>query len=338
MTGILTWYLLGRNTCVAAACIRLPLFNAHQLEVIPSVTMTLGSVLATTAPVSVGPYHYVPTEWICVLFVVLYSISTVLHLGQALKYKLWWMIPTATFAGILEILGWSARLWSSRNPKLLTPYEMQIVGTIIAPTPLVAANFIILGRIITQVGPQYSRLTPKTYTIFFCCFDIVCLIVQAVGGASAAHSANTKTSASMGANIMLGGIAAQLFAIVVYATMAAETLLRLKYNAPFRYVEQPRILEKGQRAVSKNLQLMLCGMAFCTLCIFIRSVYRTVELANGWNGPVISTERYFDWLDGGLVTLAIYTLNFFHPGILVKKDDHTAHTSQQGSDEEASTT
>ncbi|KAG2040870.1 RTA1 like protein [Suillus americanus] len=300
--------------------------------------MTLGSVFATTTPVSVGPYHYVPTEWICVLFVVLYSISTVLHLGQALKYKLWWMIPTATFAGILEILGWSARLWSSRNPKLLTPYEMQIVGTIIAPTPLVAANFIILGRIITQVGPQYSRLTPRTYTILFCCFDIVCLIVQAVGGASAAHSANTKTSAAMGANIMLGGIAAQLFAIVVYVTMAVETLFRLKHNAPFRYVEQPRIFEKGQRAVSKKLQLMLCGMAFCTLCVFIRSVYRTVELANGWNGPVISTERYFDWLDGGLVTLAIYTLNFFHPGILVKKDDPAAHASQQGSDEESSTT
>lgn len=300
--------------------------------------MTFGSVFATIVPVSVGPYHYVPTEWICVLFVVLYSISTVLHLGQALRYKLWWMIPTATFAGILEILGWSARLWSSRSPKLLTPFEMQLVGTIIAPTPLVAANFIILGKIITQVGPEYSRLTPKLYTILFCCFDVICLIVQAVGGASAAHSASTKTSATMGANIMLGGIAAQLFAIVVYVTLAAETLIRLKYNAPFRYVEQPRILEKGQRAVSKNLQLMLCGMALCTLCIFIRSVYRTVELANGWAGPVISTERYFDWLDGGLVTLAIYTLNFIHPGIWVKKDDPTVHASQQAVDEEASAT
>jgi hypothetical protein len=259
-------------------------------------------------------------------------------LGQALKYKLWWMIPTATFAGILEILGWSARLWSSRNPKLLTPYEMQIVGTIIAPTPLVAANFVILGKVIAQIGPQYSRLTPRIYTIIFCCFDIVCLIVQAVGGASAAHAVNTKTSASMGANIMLGGIAAQLFAIVVYVTMATEILLRLKYNAPFRYVEQPRLLEKGYRAVSKKLQLMLGGMAFCTLCIFIRSVYRTVELANGWNGPVISTERYFDWLDGGMVTLAIYTLNFCHPGILLEKEDSTAYVSQQGSDEEASAT
>ncbi|KAG1729969.1 RTA1 like protein-domain-containing protein [Suillus paluster] len=295
--------------------------------------MTVDPVFVTITPVSVGPYHYVPTEWICILFVVLYSISTVLHLGQAIKYRLWWMIPTAIFAGILEIMGWSARLWSSRSPKLLTPYEMQLVGTIIAPTPLVAANFIILGKVIGQLGPQFSRLTPKMYTIVFCSFDVICLIIQAIGGASAAHSAGQKTSATMGANIMLGGIAAQLFAIVVYVTLAAEFFLRLKYDAPFRYVDK---LEKGQRPVSKHLLLMLHGLGFCSLCIFIRSVYRTVELANGWAGPVISTERYFDWLDGGLVTLAIYTLNVMHPGIWLKRDDSAAHASQQSIDEEAS--
>ncbi|KAG2748005.1 RTA1-domain-containing protein [Suillus brevipes Sb2] len=304
--------------------------------------MTLPSVFAAAGgeiqPLDdVGPYNYVPTEWICVLFLVLYSISTVLHLGQALKFRLWWMLPTATFAGLLEILGWSARFWSSQNSRLLTPYEMQLVGTIIAPTPLVAANFIILGKIINQVGPQYSRLTPKYYTIIFCCFDVICLIVQAFGGASAARAVSQGTDATMGANIMLGGIAAQLFAIVVYVTLAAEFFLRLKRNAPFRHVEQPRVLEKGQHAVSNNLRILLCAMAFCTLCIFIRSIYRTVELAGGWFGPVITTERYFDWLDGAMVTLAIYTLNFFHPGIWLNKNDPNAYVPQRVADEETTT-
>jgi hypothetical protein len=45
-----------------------------------------------------------------------------------------------------------------------------------------------------------------------------------------------------------------------------------------------------------------------------------------------------DWLDGGMVTLALYTLNFFHPGFLVKKDDFMAHSLQQSTDEEASAT
>ncbi|KAG1784509.1 uncharacterized protein HD556DRAFT_1315021 [Suillus plorans] len=118
----------------------------------------------------VGPYTYVPTEWICILYIFLLStvdghdlILSVIHLSQALKFRLWWMLPTATFAGVLEILGWSARLWSSHSSKILTPYEMQLVSTIIAPTPLVAANFIIFGKIINQVGPQYSRINPKLW-------------------------------------------------------------------------------------------------------------------------------------------------------------------------------
>lgn len=304
----------------------------------PSLKMTVLATDQTPPGHTVGPYNYVPTEWICILFLVLYSISTILHLGQALKFRLWWMLPTATLAGILEILGWSARLWSSKSPRLLTPYEMQLVGTVVAPTPLVAANFIILGKIIGQIGPQYSRLTPKIYTIIFCSFDVVCLIVQALGGATAARAVSQETSASMGANIMLGGIVAQLFAIVVYVTLATEFFLRVKYDAPVRHVEQPRVLEKGQRMVSKSLRIMIYAMAFCTLCIFIRSIYRTVELAGGWFGPVITTQRYFDWLDGGMVTLAIYTLNFFHPGIWLNKADPTAQVLQQDADEEEAAT
>lgn len=304
--------------------------------------MTLTSVFATKGrpPNDVGPYSYVPTEWICILFLVLYSISTILHLGQALKFRLWWMIPTATLAGILEVIGWSARLWSSQNPRLLTPFEMQLVGTVVAPTPLVAANFIILGRIINQVGPQYSRLTPKIYTIVFCCFDVACLVVQAVGGASAARAVSQESSATMGANIMLGGIAAQLFAIVVYVTLASEFFLRLKFSAPFRQVDASHLSEKGQGAVSKNLRILIYAMSFCTLCIFIRSVYRTVELAGGWFGPVITTQRYFDWLDGGMVTLAIYTLNFFHPGIWLNKNVPTDRDEEERAvreEEEAAT-
>jgi hypothetical protein len=86
----------------------------------------------------------------------------------------------------------------------------RITTTILAPTPLVAANFIILGKIIARLGPQYSRLSPKlcqlvldfrrsqlvehkypTDTIVFCIFDLIALIVQAIGGAAASQAAET---------------------------------------------------------------------------------------------------------------------------------------------------
>ena len=91
-------------------------------------------------------------------------------------------------AGLLETMGWAARLWSSQNVLILNAYLMQsvhlltscgrdvdespslsrITTTIIAPTPLVASNFIILGKLITKLGTQYSRLKPNwcTYSTY----------------------------------------------------------------------------------------------------------------------------------------------------------------------------
>jgi hypothetical protein len=55
------------------------------------------------------------------------AIGTVLHIGQGIFYRTWFMIPTAGFAGVLEILGWSGRLWSSRDVHLKTPFMIQFV-------------------------------------------------------------------------------------------------------------------------------------------------------------------------------------------------------------------
>ncbi|KAI5998516.1 RTA1 like protein-domain-containing protein [Pisolithus orientalis] len=157
----------------------------------------------------IGPYNYVPTEWICITFVTLFAINTVLHLFQSWKFRMWWLIPTVVVAGILEIIGWSTRLWSSISPTLLTPFEIQLVGTILAPTPFLAANFVILGKIIIQLGPQYSRLSPKFYTLVFCAFDVVCLIIQAVGGAYATNEFNQHQNPDKGGNITLVGVTIQ---------------------------------------------------------------------------------------------------------------------------------
>ena len=63
------------------------------------------------------------------------------------------------------------------------------------------------------------------------------------------------------------------------------------------------------------MKIVIGGLTFATLCLFIRcvaipygaivrlltrklfsAVYRTIELADGWNGRVIETEVYFSAL------------------------------------------
>jgi len=73
------------------------------------------------------PYGYTPTTWICILFVALYSLTSIVHLAQAIRSRLWWMIPTVVLCGLTEIIGWSGRLWSSYDVQNMDPYLMQYV-------------------------------------------------------------------------------------------------------------------------------------------------------------------------------------------------------------------
>jgi hypothetical protein len=41
------------------------------------------------------------------------------------------------------------------------------------------------------------------------------------------------------------------------------------------------------------MKVMIYAMIFNTTCLFIRSVYRLIELSDGWDGRIISTQRYF---------------------------------------------
>jgi hypothetical protein len=242
---------------------------------------------------------------------------------------MWWLLPTVCLCGFLEILGWSARLWSSISPFIVTPFQIQITCTIIAPTPFIAANFIILGKIVQQLGPAYSRLSPKWYSIIFCTCDFISLVVQAVGGGMAATAADPK-GANLGANIMLSGIVFQLVVIVTYSFCGIEYYLRYSKNLPIasrsdKEADSDTIV-RGK--FTEKLKHMAYAMVFMTTCLFIRAIYRTIELSGGWNGRVISTQVYFNVLDGAMVILAVYTMNLAHPGRLlgVSSDDNKIST------------
>ncbi|KAJ3882765.1 RTA1-like protein [Lentinula edodes] len=298
--------------------------------------------MSTESSLLEHPYNYTPTEYITILFLVLFSVSFALHTGQAIYFRTWWTIPTMVFAGLLEVLGWSARLWSSKSPSLLSPYEMQLTCTILAPTPLLAGNFIILGSMIQQLGPKYSRIPPWWYTIVFCSFDLTSLLAQAVGGGMAATAVGKGKDPTPGGHVMLGGIVFQMATITVYILFASEFFIRYfndklldrtqKSRCFFRLDEKPNPEESsvetafnevhhrnsGNRgAMDFELEIMSAALVLSTICIFIRAVYRTIELTDGWSGRIISTQRYFNVLDGAMIVIAMYIMNIAHPALLL---------------------
>lgn len=271
----------------------------------------------TNASDITGFFKHPLSEPMCILFLVLFGLSTAMHTWQCVKYRSWWFLPTVV-TGMLELLGWSARLWLSKSPLALTPYEIQLVGTIIGPTPLVAANFIVLGKIINRLGPQYSRLSPKLYTILFVSFDCICLAVQGAGGAIAANAVGQLQDPTTGGHIILGGIVAQMAFILLFIGCGIEFFVRVHFRAPARILVVPTTPKCGKLSMrDMNMKYMIAALCFTTVCVLIRAIYRTCELAQGWNGTIITTEIYFNVFDGCMIVLAMYALNIAHPGFLL---------------------
>ncbi|KAF8170088.1 RTA1-like protein [Pholiota molesta] len=287
-----------------------------------------------------SPYHYIPTEGVAITFIVLYAFSTVAHLGQATYYRMWWLLPTVCLCGLLEIIGWSARLWSSFSPSLSSPFEMQITATILGPTPFLAANFVIFGAMIQRLGTQYSRLSPKMYTILFCTCDVISLIVQAVGFYQL--TLTCPSNSSQGGNIMLGGISFQLLTITLYALCASEFYVRYARDWPIRKApmnEKDETITANPQSMTNKTSLMTAALILArrvsSYGIYLKAVYRTIELSDGWNGRIISTQVYFNVLDGAMVTLAMYTTNIAHPGLLLGRGMglvKAPHSASPGSD------
>ncbi|KAF8662698.1 hypothetical protein AX16_001140 [Volvariella volvacea WC 439] len=265
-------------------------------------------------PEEISPYGYVPTQWICVLFLILFSLSTLIHGGQGLRYKTWFIFPTIFLGGIGEIMGWAGRLWSSNNVSHRTPFMIQICTTVFSPTFVIAANFIIFGRIVGILGSSYSRLRPGLYAIVFLCGDIFSFLIQGVGGGIAA-SAETHDKIMRGSHIMLAGIAFQLVVLVIYILLSTEFYYRHFNNKPFTNRAGEAEILRGE--FDSHMRWMVWALSFSSLVLFIRAIYRTIELEDGWDGRIITTELYFNVLDGAMIVLAMWTFNFFHPGALL---------------------
>ncbi|WWC87460.1 uncharacterized protein L201_002349 [Kwoniella dendrophila CBS 6074] len=322
-------------------------------------------------------YGYIPTEAWCIAFIVLFSVSALVHSYQAFRSKYWIIYPTLILGALVEILGWSGRLWSSRNVLLLTPFLMQISTLIMAPVFFSAYDYVVLGMAINKLGPQYSLLQPKYYFATFITADVISLILQAIGGGKASSSAAEGAPTQSATNIMVAGIIFQLISMAVFLILGVDFIIRANsekaYSFRLKQIENKAIKRKqkeangdsekatrrssdhtlthtesdetviggGQQSILKketqndleaqhisehnehlhirNWWILLAGVLFSSTMILIRGIYRSIELVQGWDGYLITTEMYQNILDGLMMLLAVGIYNFIHPYYLLPR-------------------
>ncbi|KAL2213869.1 RTA1-domain-containing protein [Sarocladium strictum] len=242
-------------------------------------------------------YGYVPSLAAGVTFSVIFGLLLLGHVFNATKPPRTHSIILAVSA-LTELIGWAARTWASKCPYNKAAFTMQIITLIIAPVFVTAAIYVLLGLVIGMRGHAYSLIKPRLYIYIFCTCDVIALLVQAAGAALASRAFDQGRDTSRGAHIVVGGVVFQLATMTVFATLFLIFLYRSR-----------------QVATSTPLLLMIASLWVSFLAVFIRSVFRCVQLVQGFKGHLSTTEAFFIALDGAVMSLAIAVFNFIRlPG------------------------
>ncbi|KAF2453975.1 RTA1 like protein-domain-containing protein [Lineolata rhizophorae] len=277
-----------------------------------------------TCPLSDSYWGYLPSLAANGLFIGLFGLSLLLYVGQAVAAKRFLGFSIAMICGdILEVLGYIGRIMAHDEPFKEDPFLLQIVTLTIGPAFFAAGIYFCLSRIVSTISPAASRIPPAWYPRIFIPCDVISLLLQAAGGGLASARTHANEDPSVGNDIMIAGLAFQVITLFCFICLSVDFGLRAWRKV--RAAGAGAVLAQEAHLVrlrhSARFRLFLAALAFATLCIFTRCVYRVAELSDGWNGRLIKTQSFFIGLEGAVVGAAVLALNACHPGLCFKEGD-----------------
>ncbi|KAJ8097170.1 RTA1 like protein-domain-containing protein [Lipomyces tetrasporus] len=273
-------------------------------DTIPTEDCTL-----ETCPLEQGLLNYLPNVGANAFFAAWFGVLLILQIFHVAKYRTWGYF-VAMFSGLLlEILGYVGRIQMHSNPFTMSSYLLYLVCLTIAPAFFGAAVYLCLSRIIVVYGESISRFKPRTYTLAFIGCDFLSLVLQGAGGGLASTAANSDSSTETGRNIMMGGLAFQVVATLMFMVASADFWWRVRRAGPDARDPSHETLRR-----SLKFRLFLWGLAVAVTCIFTRSVFRVAELSEGFDGKLANQEVTFMILEGAMMFISCTALTFLHPG------------------------
>lgn len=257
-----------------------------------------------------NPYGYEPSLAAAILFTILFTLTTLTHIGQTLWKRTCFMLPFI-LGGICEIIGYIARsISASENPGPYsqTPFVVQTITIIVAPTLLAASIYMLLGRIVLMLHAEDRLFIRRTWlTKIFVSGDVISFFMQGIG-AGVLASADDASSADTGKNIVVGGLFVQIvfFGLFLIAAGVFHWRMRLSVRSP--------ATTSGEKIWKKHMGALYAVSAM----IFVRSIVRVVEFLEGNDGYISTHEVFLYVFDAMIMFFGMVIMNWSHPGEVSK--------------------
>lgn len=309
--------------------------QAFELQVIANSTANLIAL-----DMEENNYHYNLKHAPNIIYFIIFTLVFIYNALMIYKSRYHWYNVTYFCGYGLEFCGWLGRLLSFHDTANSNFYILQFVSLTLAPAFIMAGVYFLFAQLVVIHGRQYSVLKPLWYSYMFITSDVVSLIIQAGGGASASIASQSNKDTTPGTNTLIAGISVQTFAMTVFICFYFEFLnraffrhakemsnpikrtpanfIRLLFNAksvrPYRQELEQFYNPKFQHIrLGNRFSYMPLAITVTVIVIYIRCVYRVVELAQGWSGYLISHEVYIMVLDAFMVAIAGLISVPFHP-------------------------
>ncbi|OAQ98793.1 hypothetical protein LLEC1_08171, partial [Akanthomyces lecanii] len=134
-------------------------------------------------PVEWSMFGYRPSLAANVVFLVLFALIGGVHTYFGVRWRGWGFMTGMLLGCVCEILGYVGRILMWQNPFSYYGFMIQIICLTIAPVFFTASIYVTLSKTIRHFAADLSRVRPQLFYWFFIPFDVVCLVLQAIGGA-----------------------------------------------------------------------------------------------------------------------------------------------------------
>ena len=196
------------------------------------------------------------------------------------------------------MVGYVARsLSAKKDPYNLIYFILNYFFIVTAPVTFSAGIYTILSALISRLGRQYSFLPPKIILWFFIASDIIATIAQVAGAALIGSRESDRKDPTDANNILLGGLAYQVFSMGVFVILAGSFLVRARSEV--------------QRS---GLGVFSIVFSLATFMIYLRTCFRLAETASGLMSSLQTNEIFFACLEFAPVALAVLLMAGWHPG------------------------
>jgi hypothetical protein len=220
-----------------------------------------------------------------------------LHAWAHLRYRTWYFSVPVLIGTLMEIVGYVFRILASRkNPYSITYFVGQYFCIVVAPVFFSAAIFAILSMLIQRVGHEFSPLPPKTVLWLFISCDAVATVIQVTGASLIGSAYSNGKDPNTPNHILLAGLIFQVVSFAVFLWCYGTFVLR------------------ARRVLTPALKVFICTTLVAALAVYLRTIIRLAETAEGLLQFLSTHEVIFGLLEFAPVLVAVFLFVVFHPG------------------------